>query len=139
MSLVDYSDLEKEIADAPEPKILPTGSEVRFRIISVREGVSEKNGCGYYMPMFDVPDDPMVVEFNDFFWDLAESSKLEPKQAQRNLYRFKSFAEAIGLDYSRPFSWVDDLPKMEGWAILGVRKSEEYGDSNTIKKYVAHK
>jgi len=137
MSLVDYSSLEKEIEDAPEPKILPTGSEVRIRIVAVREGMSDKNGAGFFMPMFDCPDDPMVIEFNDFFWDLADASKIDPKQVQRGLHKFKTFADSIGLDYSRPFNWMDDLPGMEGWAILGIRKSEEYGDSNTIKKYIA--
>lgn len=137
MSLTDYSDLEKEINDAPEPKTLPRGSEVRARIIGVREGISDKNGAQWYMPTFDVPDDPMVIEFNDFFWDLADRDKLDPKASQRALYKFQKFAQAFGLDYSRPFSWTDDLDGLEGWVILGVRKSDEYGEQNTVSKYVA--
>jgi len=137
MSLTDYSDLEKEIEGAPEPKILPRGSEVKARIINVREGISDKNGAQWYMPTYDVPDDPMVIEFNDFFWDLADRDKLDPKSAQRALYKFQKFASAMGLDYSRPFSWMDDLPGLEGWMILGVRKSDEFGDQNTVSKYVA--
>ena len=136
MSLTDYSDLEKEIEDAPEPKILPRGSEVKARIIAVREGVSDKNGAQWYMPVFDVPDDPMVIEFNAFFWDLADRDKLDAKAAQRALYQFQKFATAFGLDYSRPFSWTDDLDGLEGWVILGVRKSDEFGDQNTVSKYV---
>lgn len=38
--LSDYSDLEKEIASAPEPRILNRGAEVKARIIAVREGTS---------------------------------------------------------------------------------------------------
>ena len=136
MSLTDYSDLEKEIEDAPEPKILPRGSEVLARIIAVREGISEKNGAQWYMPVFDVPSDPMVIEFNDFMWDLADRDKLDAKNSQRALYKFQRFAEAIGLDYSRPFSWEDDLIGLEGWVILGVQKSDEYGDKNSVSKYV---
>ena len=136
MSLADYSDLEKEIADAPEPKVLPRGSEVKARIINVREGISDKNDAQWYMPVFDVPADPMVVEFNDFFWDLLDRDKLDPKQQARSMRKFKTFAEAFGLDYSRPFSWTDDLIGLEGWVILGVRKSDEYGDQNTVSKYV---
>ena len=45
MAMSDYSDLEKEIGGAPEPKMLPAGSEVKARIISVRSGVSDKNDC----------------------------------------------------------------------------------------------
>lgn len=136
MSLVDYSSLEKEIDDAPEPKNLKAGEEVKARIVTVRTGVSDKNGAGYFQPVFDVPSDPMVIEFNDFFWDLADAAKIDPKQVSRNLHRFKTFAEAFDIDYSRPFSWEDDLPGKEGWLIVGFRKDDTYGDSNTVKKYV---
>ncbi len=137
--LADYSDLEKEIQDAPEPKTLPRGSEVKARIINVRDGVSDKNGCQWYQPVFDVPSDPLVNEFNDFFWDLADRDKLDPKQAARSMTKFKNFAAAMGLDYGRPFDWTEDLIGLEGWVILGVKKSDEYGDQNTISKYVTRK
>lgn len=140
MSLVDYSDLEKEIANAPEPKTLPRGAEVKARIIAVKSGVSDKertNGATWYQPVFDVPSDPMVSEFNAFFWDLASKDKLDAKQVARNMNAFKNFAIAFGIDYSRPFSWEDDLIGKEGWLIVGVKKSDEYGDQNTVSKYVA--
>lgn len=137
MSLTDYSNLEKEIADAPEPKVLPKGSEVNARIIAVRTGVSDKNGAKWYQPVFDVPDQPMVSEFNDFLWDLSDRNKLDPKPWARNLNRFKNFAAAFNLDYSKPFDWESDLVGLQGWVILGVKKSDEYGDSNSVSKYVS--
>ena len=136
--LTDYSDMESEIKDAPEPKILPRGTEVKARIISVRSGISDKNDCTWYQPVFDVPDDPMVVEFNDFFWEL-DREKLTEKQFARSLNDFQKFASAIELDYSKPFSWEDDLVGMECWLIVGVKKSDEYGDGNTVSKYVTKK
>ena len=135
MSLTDYSDIENEITNAPEPKILPAGSEVQIRIISVRSGVSDKNDCKWYQPVFDVPEDPMVIEFNDFFWEL-DREHLSQKQYARALNDFRNFAQAMDLDYSRPFSWEDDLIGLTGWAILGVKKDDTYGDGNTIKKYI---
>lgn len=138
MSLTDYSDIENEITNAPEPKMLPAGSEVQIRIISVRSGVSDKNDCKWYQPVFDVPDDPMVMEFNDFFWEL-DREHLTQKQYARALNDFRNFAQAMGLDYSRPFSWEDDLVGLTGWAILGVKKDDTYGDGNTIKKYIVKK
>ena len=54
MSLSDYSSMEQEIRNAPEPKVLPKGSEVKARIISVNTGVSEKQksyGARWYMPV----------------------------------------------------------------------------------------
>jgi hypothetical protein len=138
MAMSDYSDLEKSISGAPEPKMLPAGTEVKARIISVRSGISDKNDCRWYQPVYDVPNDPMVSEFNDFMWELNKD-RLTPKQFARELYKFKQFATAFGVDYSRPFSWEDDLPGKEGWVILGIKKSEEYGDQNTVKKYVVKK
>lgn len=136
MSLTDYTDLEREIEDAPEPKTLARGSEVKARIIAVREGISDKNDAQWYMPIFDVPSDPTVIEFNDFMWDLADRDKLDAKAAQRSLYKFQRFAKCFGLDYSRPFSWEDDLINLEGWIITGIKKSNEFGDQNTVSKYV---
>lgn len=135
MSLTDYSDLESEISESQDPIVMPAGTEVNFRIISVRSGVSDKNGCKWYQPVFDIPDEPMALEFNDFFWDL-DKTKLDQKQYARAINDFKNFADCIGLDYSRPFSWEDDIINLQGWAILGLKKSDEYGDSNTVKKYI---
>ncbi len=134
--LADYSDLEQEISEAPDPTTLPRGSEVKARIIGMREGVSDKNDAQWYMPVFDIPDQPLVVDFNDFFWDLLDRDKLEPKVMARALAKFKKFATAFGIDYSRPFSWEDDLIGLEGWVILGVKKDDEYGDQNSVSKYV---
>lgn len=137
MSLTDYSNLEKEIENAPEPKTLPRGAEVKARIIAVREGISEKNDAQWYSVVYDVPGEPLAMEFNDFFWDLADRDKLDEKSAIRAMRKFKLFASAFNIDYSRPFSWTDDLQGKEGWVILGVRKTDEYGDQNTVQKYLA--
>jgi hypothetical protein len=136
MALTDYSDFETEISDAPEPKCLPAGSTVRARIISVRSGISDKNDCKWYMPVYEVPEDPMVIEFNDFFWEL-DKTKLDGKQFQRALHQFKTFAAAFDIDYSRPFDWETDLIGKEGTIILGFKKDDEFGDKNTVKKYLA--
>lgn len=137
MSLSDYKDLADEISNAPEPKTLKRGEEVRARVIGVRSGVSDKNGAKWYQPIFDIPDDPMVNEFNAFFWDLADRDKLDPKQKARNMHLFKQFATAFSLDYSQPFDWESDLIGLEGWVILGVKKSDEYGEQNTVSKFVS--
>ena len=139
--LTDYTELENEISGAPEPKVLAAGTEVKARIITVRTGVSESeryNGCTWYQPVFDVPSDPMVIEFNDFFWEL-DKELLDAKSYSRSLYQFQQFAACFGIDYSRPFDWEDDLPSKEGWVIVGVKKDEGYGPGNSVKKYIAPK
>ena len=140
MSLTDYSNIEKEIRDVPEPIILPKGSEEKARIIAVRSGVSDKNGAAWYQPVFDVPAKPLAKEFSGFFWDLADLDKLRnvsEKTALGAMRHFRTFAEAFGLDYGRPFDLEDDLPGREGWLIVGIKKTDEYGEQNTVQKYLA--
>lgn len=138
MALIDYTDMQEDIQDAPEPEVLPKGTEVKARIVSVRTGVSDKNDCEYFSPVFEVPDQPMVKEFSSFFWVL-DKEKLEPKAFQRSMYGFKNFAEAFGVDLTRPFDPETDLVGLEGWLIVGTRNDDEYGEQNTVKKYIAPK
>lgn len=139
MALSDYSDMEKEILDAEDPRPLPKGTEVKARIIKVNSGNSDKNGANWYSVVFDVPSDPLCPPFSDFFWDPADHSKLDPKFAQMNMSKFKNFVKAFGIDLSKPFSWEDDLPRMEGFLIVGQKTSEEYGTQNSVSKYSAGK
>ena len=134
MSFMDFSNVEKEILDAPAPHILDKGSEVQIRITTVREGVSDKNNCRWFMPNFDVPSDPMAKEFNTFFWNPLDNAKLDEKQRQKNNYNFQQFVQCFGIDLKK-FNF-DDLAGKKGWAILGVQKDEEFGDKNFISKYV---
>lgn len=146
MTLTDYSQIEKEIKDAPEPQILPKDSEVKLRIVRVDSGVIDdesKNSYGaeWHSITFDVPDEALCPMFNDFMWDLNSRDKIDPKQYQAALRQFRDFADAFNIDYSRPFNWEDDLPGLEGWAVLKVVKDKtgEYPDKNGVKKYIVPK
>lgn len=142
--LIDYSKMENEIANVSEPTALKKGTEVRARIISVRTGVVEKEGSeyegiGYFSVSYEAVDEPLAKEFSDFFWDLSDKDKLariSEKTALAAIRKFKNFADAFGLDYSRPFDPEDDLPGKTGWLIVGIKKSDEYGDQNTVQKYI---
>jgi len=136
MSLTDYSALEQEIGAAEESQALPAGTEASFRIVGVNTGVSEKNGCRWFNIVMDVPSEPLAKEFRDFFWDL-DVTNLTAKQYAQALHKFKVFAAAITLDFSRPFNWEEDLVGMTGWCILGIKTDDTYGPQNTVKKYVA--
>jgi len=147
MSLTDYSKLEEEIKNAPEPTTLKKGTEVKARIIAVRTGVVEKEesayvGVSYFSVTFDAPDEPIVKEFNDFFWDLVDIDKIKKvseKTAFGAIRHFRNFAGSFGLDYSRPFDLEEDLFGKEGWIIVGIKKSDEYGEQNTVQKYLSSK
>ena len=137
MALIDYSDMEQEILDAQEPTVLPKGTEVKVRIIQVRQGTSEKNGNDYLMPLYEVLGDgmEMVKEVSDFLWVLDKEA-LSAKEYARALDQFKKFAKCFGIDLSRPFDPEEDLVGLEGWIIVGLRKSDEYGEKNTVSKYI---
>jgi hypothetical protein len=137
MALIDYSDMEQEILDAQEPTVLPKGTEVKVRIIQVRSGTSEKNDADYLMPMYEVQGEgmEMVKEVSDFMWVL-DRDKLPAKDYARALDQFKKFAKCFGIDLSRPFDPEEDLIGLEGWIIVGLRKSDEYGEQNNVSKYI---
>jgi hypothetical protein len=141
MSLTDYSSMEGEIKNAPEPTAIKKGTEVNARIIGVRTGVVEKEGdftdFEYFSVSFDAPDEPTAAEFSDFFWDLSNRNRMSEKEFLRALRKFRTFAEAFGIDYSKPFDLEDDLLGKVGWLITGKPKeSDEYGLQTTVSKYI---
>ena len=138
MNLLDLTGLQGEIEDAPEPTVAKAGTEQKLRIISVREGEAGEGNCPYFSPVYEVVDAPMVKEFNDFFW-VPEKDKLSEKQYQRALYAIKVFTKCFEIDISRPIDYEDDLPGHVGWVIVGTRKSDEYGEQNTVRRYIAPK
>ena len=137
MSLLDLTGLTDEIENAEEPITAESGTEQKLRIISVRDG-DDKNGNEYFTPVFEIVDMPMGKEFSDFFY-VPDKDKLSAKQYQRSLYAIKVFAACFEIDISRPIDYEDDLPGHIGWAILGTRKSDEYGEQNTVRKYITPK
>ena len=135
MSMLDLTNIKDDIENAEEPKVLPSGEEFELRIISVNTG-TDKNDRDYFMPVFEVPSEPMAKEFSDFF-AIPNKSKMTEKDYKRALYKIRLFVQAFDIDLARPIDYEDDLPGQTGWAILGVRKDDTYGEQNTIRKYIA--
>ena len=138
MSMLDLTGIMDDIEGAEEPTIAEPGEEYKLRIISVRGGIAGKTECEYFSPVYEVVDAPMVKEFSDFFW-VPDREKLSEKQYARACYALKVFASAFEIDLTRPIDYEDDLPGCEGWAILGSKKDEQYGDQNTVRKYIVPK
>lgn len=135
MALVDYSEYEEEIMNAPEPIVLPRGSEVKLRIVNHQEG--EGDYGTWHRLVFDIPSEPLAKEIGKFVSDPAQA-KGAPENIKQKIFRgFGYFVKCFDIDISR-FDW-DNLIGLEGWAILGVKKDDEYGDQNTVSKFVAGK
>ena len=137
-SMMDLTDIQEEIEDAEEPTVAETGEEHHLQIISCGSGTSDKNDCDWFSPVFEVIDKPMVKEFNTFFW-VPDKDKLTEKQYKRALYSIQVFSAAFGIDLSQAIDFDDDLPGKKGWAILGSKKDDEYGEKNTIRSFVTPK
>jgi len=127
--------MEVDVNDAVEPIVIEAGQEVRVRVTSVRTG-DDKNGKPYVMPVFEVPDEPNAKDFSDFMYS-PDKGKLSAKELAKAKWKMKTFFDATGFDNSRPFDPEDDWIGLEGWVIVGVSKSEEYGEQNTIRKYLS--
>ena len=133
MALTDYSDLEQEILDAPEPITLPKGSEAKLRIINHTEGEGEYGT--WHLLTFDIPSEPLAKEIRKFISDPIDVKNAEDKIKTRVYNTFAKFTKCFGIDLSEPFDW-DDLSGLEGWCILGIQKNDEYGEQNTISKFI---
>jgi hypothetical protein len=112
MALTDYSSMENEIKNAPEPTAIKKGTEVRARIIGVRTGEVEKEGSDYYgfsyfSVSFDAPDEPLAREFSDFFWGLENKDKMSEKD-----YLNASVNSALSLKRSALITLAPLISKM---------------------------
>lgn len=126
----------ENVEDAKEPIVMEANSEVKLRIIGVKTG-KDKNDLDYIMPRFDIPVSEFAKDFTTFLHvptrDLANSDK---KKFERAKYAMKEFMLTFEIDPNRPGDPEGDWLGREGWAILGVQNTEEYGEQNYIKKFV---
>jgi len=132
MSMIDPSEFDLE--NVEEPKALPDGTEAKLRIVSVRKA-QDKNDLTYFQPMLEVPDEPLSKDFTHFL-HLPNKSEMSTKRYNQARFNLKVFMECFEQDPSRGFDPLEDWPGAEGWAILGVKESDEYGQQNYVKKFI---
>ena len=135
MTMLDLT--EYDLPNAPEPKAVKAGEERKLRILSVDSG-TDKNGLDYYMPRFEITDEPTSKDFT-YFLHVPNKEKMNEKQLTRARWAMKTFCECFELPLDRPVNPEDDWPGNEGWAILGMKEDEQYGEQNFIKKFITPK
>ena len=131
-SLLDIGD---DIANAPEPKVVPADEEYKLRIISAVQDI-DKNQHPYILPRFDVADQPFSKDFTKFIG--LPHSELDEKAMVRARSNLRIFLECFGLPTSGQLP-IDDMIGKTGWAILGIEETEQYGEQNYVKKFIAPK
>lgn len=127
--------LDMNLGDAVEPTAVPADEEYKIRIMSVRVD-NDKNGNPYMLPMFEIPDEASSKSFTKFL--RIPHQAMDAKQMNSAKWQIKTFLECFGMDPSRPFD-SDELVGREGWAILGVEETDDFGAQNYVKKFIAPK
>ena len=132
MSMIDPT--EWELDDSHEPITLKDGTEALLRVIEVTRGVSKLSGVVQYIVRFDVPSEPFSRDITDWFDEPTRG--MEPKRLNDAKQKMKHFMDCFGIDRIRPSDPNEDWVGCEGWCILSLRSSEQYGDQNRIAKFV---
>lgn len=127
--------LSMNLGDAVEPKAVPADEEYKIRILTVRSD-TDKNDEPYLLPMFEIPDQPTSKGFTKFL--RIPHQGLDAKKLNSAKWGMTMFLEAFGMDPGRDFD-PEELVGKEGWAILGMEETEQYGEQNYVKKFIAPK
>jgi len=122
--------LDMNFDDVVEPRAVAPDKEYKLRITEVREG-TDKNGNGYILPIMEVLDEVGAKNITYFLGFPRED--MDAKQLNAAKYKIKKFCEAFNVDPNSEFqSWVG----AEGWAILGLDETDEWGEQNFIRRFV---
>ncbi len=127
--------LDLDVGDAQEPITVAADEERKLRITSCH--VTESDKGTFLIPRFEVIDEPFAKEFTSPL--RIPTDDLGEKELNRAKWNLKVFFETFEFEVRGEFDPKDDLPGCEGWAILGIRESDDYGEQNTIKRYLPPK
>jgi len=126
-----------------QPTAVPGGSEYKLRIVDVKTDPSHddnlprnKNGDAYLLPRFEIVGEPTAKEFTRYMG--IPGNDMDAKKRNQAGYMIKLFLQAFDLD-SASLADPSDLIGAEGWAILGLEETDEYGEQNFVKKFIAPK
>lgn len=127
--------LDVDSGDAVEPMAVPAG-EHKVRVLSGTVD-TDKNGDPYFLPRFEVPSVATSKDFTDYI--RLPNDSMTDKQLNTAKWRLEAFKQCFGLKSKGKINLANDLPGLEGWAILGMRDDPEYGEQNFIRKYILPK
>ena len=132
--------LDIDFSDVQEPSAVPGDQEYKLRIVGVKTDENgnlptNKNGQEYLLPRFEIVGEPTAKEFTRYIG--MPDSSMDAKQLNNAKWALKSFFEAFDLDPNNVT--IDGMVGAEGWAILGLEETNEWGEQNFVKKFIAPK
>ena len=132
VSMIDPT--EWELEDSHEPFALKDGAEALLRIIEVAKGIRHETNTEYYTVRLEVPAEPFSKDITD--WLDVPSRNMDPKRLNAARQKMMHFMECFKIDRTEPSDPTEDWVGFEGWCILSLRSSEQYGEQNRISKFV---
>ncbi len=126
--------LDVDTSDAVEPKAEPAG-EHKIRVIGADNGI-DKNQHPYFLPRFEIPEKPTSKDFTKFH--TLPYDGMSEKDLERAKWNLDQFKKCFGLPSEGRLN-VSEMIGLEGWAILGMKEDQEYGEQNYVRKYIAPK
>lgn len=130
--------IDCDVDDAQEPVAVAPG-EYKIRITGfVKDGqgrIKRKSDSGneYFIVSFDIPDEEFSKSFTHIFSIPTKQLEQEdPKKVNSMKWQLKVLKDAFNLVEIK----FNDMVGREGYALLTLVESDEYGKQNKIKKFI---
>jgi len=121
--------VEPSIADAGEAKLRIIGYVTDENDNAIRK---DKNGNNYFMPLFEIVDNPTAKELNDFMG--LPSDSMTDKERNKSLWKVASFEKCFSIEECKDHN---ESIGHEGYVMLGQRTNKMSGEEeNFIKRYM---
>lgn len=132
MSMIDPT--EWELDDSQEPYALKDGTEAILRIIEVQRGQRPDEDWNMYTIRLEVPTEPFSKDIT--YWLNEPHKRMDSKRLNDAKVRMGQFLDCFNIDRTRPMDPTEDWVGQEGWCILSLTKSAQYGEQNRISKFI---
>lgn len=127
--------LDLNLNDTWEPKTHEADKEVIMRVSSAKLGNKKDDLSAQRIEV--VLSDPADDTVKDVYIYLTiPRADTDRKKANDMKNRIKDFYIWCGLDPMMPINIERDLEGKQGWVVLGVDDSAEFGTRNTVKRWV---
>lgn len=122
--------LPDDLENSAEPFAVEPDEEYQIRIVDVKFGTN-KNNFPYMLPRFEIVGEPLSKEFTHYMG--LPCSEMSEKQKAKSSYQLKVFCQCFQLPTSGALE-AEEMVGETGYAILGRKDDEEFGEQNYIKK-----
>jgi hypothetical protein len=127
---MSYLDLNMD--DVFEPSVHDADQEVRMRITSAKLGSKKDDSAAQRIEV--VLSDPADDTVSDIYLYLSlPKSDLDRKKANAMKIRIRDFITCFSL--STDLDIERDYPGKEGWVVVGLEDSPEFGKRNTVRRF----